>query len=428
MSQKIFTAIFILMIEVFGAAQGSTQTNEPVQTAASVPSPTAVQRFVTKDPEYLKLLNPPQGTAFLQTYSKSYRDKAAEIEAKVGGINDENLQNQARNEEWVAAHRIDGDKFLYEAETALREAKISFSQRHRDGWFEIGRVAYDENNSVLAVIPNSATPIDAALRVPVKVTTLNQIYAKFHEIAAPEIDRKAHEYVTKSAAGSTCSKNPDLCFDFAKRDIEQNMRSERIVVAAEGDLETSKIDHLLLVDFDTETVLLELDPHMQALSSASWRFSIGPAPTAPAAPASTEAQAQPAADASPGVAPAPGQNVQAARNGNNTESGADSSASSKTPAAPAKPPANVVAATILTQTNPEYPSKARDARIQGDVVLHANVDKDGKVTEVQVLSGDDTLAQSALEAVRQWRYKPMLVDGQPKEFTTTITVTFSLQE
>jgi len=44
------------------------------------------------------------------------------------------------------------------------------------------------------------------------------------------------------------------------------------------------------------------------------------------------------------------------------------------------------------------------------------------------LSSDDLLAPSALEAVRQWRYKPMLVDGEPKEVDTTITVTFSLQE
>jgi TonB family protein len=219
-----------------------------------------------------------------------------------------------------------------------------------------------------------------------------------------------------------------LCFDFAKKDIEQNLRSGRMVVVAQGDLETGKIDRLLLVDYDTEAVFLDLDPHLQALSGASWRFSIGPVPTAPAEPAATEAQVQPAADSSPDVGATPGQNAQAAKNGNNSESGADSSASSKTPAAPTKPPTNVTAATILTQTNPEYPPKARAAQIQGDVVLHANVDKEGKVTDVQVWSGDDTLAQSALEAVRQWRYKPMLVDGQPKEFTTTITVTFSLQE
>ena len=200
MTHKILTAIFILIVVVFGTAQGRSQTNEPAQAAAPATSPIPVPRIVTKDPDYLKLLNPPQGNVFLQMYSKSYRDKAAEIQAKVGGIGDENLQNQARNEEWVTAHKIDGDKFTYEAETAFRDAKISFSQKHRDGWFEVGRVTYDENNSVLTIIPNSTTPIDAALRVPMKVATLNQVYAKFHEIAAQEIDQKAQEYVSKAAS------------------------------------------------------------------------------------------------------------------------------------------------------------------------------------------------------------------------------------
>ena len=416
------------MIVVFGAARGHAQSSQTAQADASAPSPNPAPRIVTKDPEYLKLMNPPQGNVFLQTYSKSYREKAAEIEAKVGGINDQNLQNQARNAEWVAAHNMDGDKYEYEAETALREAKISFSQKHRDGWFEIGRVAYDENNSVLAVLPNSATTIDAALRVPVKVATLNQVYAKFHDLAAQVIDQKAHEYVAKAAAGSTCSKNQDLCYDFAKKDIEQTLRSERMVVVAQGELETSKIDRLLLVDYDTEAVLLELDANVQGLSTASWRFTIGPAPTAPAEPVSTEAQAQPAADASQGIGPSPAQNTQDAKNGNNSGAGLEAPTSSKTPEAPANAPANVTALSIISQTTPEYPPQARAARIQGEVVLHATVDKEGKISELRVLSGDDALAQSALAAVRQWRYKPMLVDGQPKEADATITVTFSLDE
>jgi protein TonB len=428
MTQKMLTATLILMIAVFGAARGQAQSNQSAQAAASAPSPTPASKIVTKDPEYVKLLNPPQGNVFLQTYSKSYRDKAAEIEAKVGGINDENLQNEARNAEWVAAHEIDGDKFMYEAETALREAKISFSQKHRDGWFEIGRVAYDENNSVLAVLPNSATPIDAALRAPVKVATLNQVYAKFHDIAAQEIDQKAHEYVAKSAAGSTCSKNPDLCFGYAKKDIEQTLRSERMFVVAQGDLQTCKIDRLLLVDYDTEAVLLELDDHVQGLSRASWRFSIGPAPSAPAESVAAEAQVQPAADASPGIGPSPAQNTQDAKNGNKSGAGAEGSTSAKASTARANVPANVTALSIISQTAPEYPPQARAARIQGEVILHALVDKEGKISELHVLSGDDTLAQSALQAVRQWRYKPMLVDGQPKEADATITVTFSLDE
>jgi TonB family protein len=408
MTHKLLTATSIMLMLMFGAAQGRTQTNDPAQATASAPSPTSAPRIVTKDPEYLKLLNPPEGNAFLQTYSQSYRDKAAEIQAKVGGINDENLQIQTRNEEWVTAHKIDGDKFTYEAETAFREAKISFAQKHQDGWFEIGRVAYDENNSVLAVIPNEATPIVAALRVPMKVSTLNVVYTKFHEIAAQEVDQKTQEYVAKAATGSTCSRNPDLCLKYAKDDIEQKLRTQRIIVAAQGDMESMRIDHLLLVDYDTEAVLQELDAHVQGLSSAAWRFSIGPVPAAPVEQASSGAQAP--------------------ENENNSQRAADSSASSKTPAAPIKVPANVTAASILTKTNPEYPDKARAARIQGDVILHAMVDKEGKVSDVQVLSGDEALAQAAVEAVRQWRYKPMLVDGEPREFDTTITVTFSLEE
>jgi len=396
MNHKTRIATFVLIAAVSGAAQGRTQNEVPANPAAAAPSPAHIQRIVTKDPDYPKLLNPPQGNAFLQTYSKSYRDKAAEIQAKVRGINDENLQNQARNEEWVTAHKIDEDKFIYEAETAFREAKISFSKRHRDGWFEIGRVTYDKNNSVLAVIPNSNTPIDAALRVPMKAATLDQVYAKFHEIAAQEIDRKAQEYVSNAAAGSTCSRNPDLCLNFAKQDIEQSLRSQRIVVVAQGDLETSRIDRVILVDYDTEAVLVELDAPISALAGATWRFSVGHVPTAP-----VEQVSEPASDAA---------------------------ASSTAPPARLSVPSNVIAASIVSQTPPEYPPQARAGRIQGEVVLHAIIDKEGKISEVQVLRGDDLLAQSALEAVRQWRYKPMLADGEAKEQDTTIVVTFSLEE
>jgi protein TonB len=89
-------------------------------------------------------------------------------------------------------------------------------------------------------------------------------------------------------------------------------------------------------------------------------------------------------------------------------------------------PAKVTAAAIVTRTTPRYPPQARADHIQGDVILHAIIDKEGYISELQVLAGDDLLAQSALQAVRQWRYKPMLFDGEPAEVDTTITITFSL--
>jgi periplasmic protein TonB len=87
---------------------------------------------------------------------------------------------------------------------------------------------------------------------------------------------------------------------------------------------------------------------------------------------------------------------------------------------------NVTAASIITQTRPVYPPLARQARIQGNVVLHAIIDKEGKVAQLEVVSGHPLLVQSALDAVKQWRYKPTLLNGDPVEVDTTITVTFTM--
>jgi periplasmic protein TonB len=87
---------------------------------------------------------------------------------------------------------------------------------------------------------------------------------------------------------------------------------------------------------------------------------------------------------------------------------------------------NVQEAKIVARPNPAYPPLARQARIQGNVVLHAIIDKDGTVTQLEVVSGHPLLVQSALAAVRQWRYQPTLLNNEPVEVDTTITVNFVL--
>ncbi len=86
----------------------------------------------------------------------------------------------------------------------------------------------------------------------------------------------------------------------------------------------------------------------------------------------------------------------------------------------------VQAAKLIAQPQPVYPPLARQARIQGNVVLHAIIDKDGRVGELQVVSGHPLLVQAALEAVRNWRYQPTQLNGEPVEVDTTITVSFVL--
>jgi len=82
---------------------------------------------------------------------------------------------------------------------------------------------------------------------------------------------------------------------------------------------------------------------------------------------------------------------------------------------------------LIYRIEPAYPPLAREARIHGVVVLTAIIDKDGNVQNLQLVSGHPMLAPAAIEAVKQWRYKPFLLNGQPLEVETTVTVTFRLQ-
>jgi protein TonB len=96
------------------------------------------------------------------------------------------------------------------------------------------------------------------------------------------------------------------------------------------------------------------------------------------------------------------------------------------PTGPIKVGGNVQEAKVIARPNPVYPPLARQARIQGNVVLHAIIDKDGRVGELQVVSGHPLLVQSALEAVKNWRYQPTTLNGEAVEVDTTITVNFVL--
>ena len=89
---------------------------------------------------------------------------------------------------------------------------------------------------------------------------------------------------------------------------------------------------------------------------------------------------------------------------------------------------NVMQANIIHRVDPIYPQIARTAHISGSVILHAIIAKDGTIQELSVVSGPPLLQRAALDAVKQWRYKPTLLNTQPVQVDTTITVIFSLGE
>jgi TonB family protein len=88
--------------------------------------------------------------------------------------------------------------------------------------------------------------------------------------------------------------------------------------------------------------------------------------------------------------------------------------------------AGVSTALLIKKVQPQYPSNAMQSRVQGQVVLQARIDKEGNVEDLTLISGDPLLAPAALEAVKQWKYKPYLLNGQPVKVETQVVVNFTL--
>jgi len=89
---------------------------------------------------------------------------------------------------------------------------------------------------------------------------------------------------------------------------------------------------------------------------------------------------------------------------------------------------NVQQAKIINRVQPVYPPLARQTRISGTVRLHAIIGKDGTIQSLEVVSGHPLLQQAALDAVRQWRYQPTLLNGDAVDVDTTVDVIFSLNQ
>lgn len=96
------------------------------------------------------------------------------------------------------------------------------------------------------------------------------------------------------------------------------------------------------------------------------------------------------------------------------------------PTAPIRVGGDVQAANCISCPPPQYPPLARQARIQGSVVLHAIIAKDGTIKNLSLVRGHPMLVGAAMQTVRNWRYRPTLLNGQPVEVDTEITVNFTL--
>ena len=91
-------------------------------------------------------------------------------------------------------------------------------------------------------------------------------------------------------------------------------------------------------------------------------------------------------------------------------------------AAPVKEPA------LVHRADPVYPVLAVSAGLEGTVILEAIVDRDGRVESLRVPRSQGVLDRAALDAVKQWRYSPVLLNGQPEKFILTVVVSFKLED
>jgi periplasmic protein TonB len=98
------------------------------------------------------------------------------------------------------------------------------------------------------------------------------------------------------------------------------------------------------------------------------------------------------------------------------------------PAEKPRPVSVVMEGNLIQRVQPQYPAIARQIRLQGDVVIWAVISRAGMIEQATVVRGPGLLAPAALAAVRQWKYRPYYLNGEPVEVETQVTVKFILNQ
>jgi protein TonB len=96
------------------------------------------------------------------------------------------------------------------------------------------------------------------------------------------------------------------------------------------------------------------------------------------------------------------------------------------PQGPVRVGGQIKAPQLVNRVNPAYPAVAQSAQVEGSVILEATVGKDGRVQTVRVVRGHPLLEQAAITAVKQWRYEPLALNGEPVPFVLTVTLNFTI--
>lgn len=257
-----------------GAGAPNEQTTPVAQPVQSPPA-----KILTKCDEYARLLKPQSGDEYLQTYSGTYARKKQEIEAKVAPISDPELRERARADEWSKVNKY---AFTEEADATVHAALLACLRKHRGDWFEVGHVEYPATGE-LTITSVDASPLSLSpdLNIPMDVVAMDGVYSKFHAIVAPDInatiqseesDMRNHPEAIEGSGFTVEQWVSDKHAENLK-DIEEKLRQSRLVLVAQGDIVSHRIDRLMLVDYGTENILLELNPKVVKSGEVKWKYS-----------------------------------------------------------------------------------------------------------------------------------------------------------
>ncbi len=257
--------------------QPTTQQQSPVaQPPALPPAPIGPPKILTKDPEYKALIKPPDGDEFLKLYSADYNAKSAEVEASITKISDKGLQEKARQDAWK---NVDKTTFRQQAvethATKLRE----YMAKHRDGWIEVGHCDYDTSTEMFRVYSIPASPFQGTdkFEMHIDIATIDGVYNKFRSLAEPRImDRINQDVVEYFATEDSPVYSREQVTTFLRqqryKSYESRIRLEQMVVIGRGDLADKDIEQISIVDYPTETVLLDLEPQSFMASKPTWLY------------------------------------------------------------------------------------------------------------------------------------------------------------
>jgi hypothetical protein len=245
-------------------------------TPIEAPAPLLPSRILTKDAEYRGLIKPPGGDEFLKLYSNDYNARMAEVEARINNINDKALRDKARTDAWK---NVDKAGFQQQATEAHLTKFREYMAKHRDGWVELGHCEYDPSTEMLKVFSIPASPFQGTDKfdVHMDVATMDAVYNKFRTVAdnriLARIDQDVMEYFAQEESPAYSREQVTKFLRVQRyKTYESRIRLEQMVVIGKGDLADKDIQHVSIVDYATETVLLDLDPEIFKASHPSWLY------------------------------------------------------------------------------------------------------------------------------------------------------------